>query len=219
MGVVGMTFKDSRDIEIANLRALLFRKERELRELHHRIANNLHLASGFLLRQRRRVTDPAVQSALDTASARLTAVGKLHRYLYAHSDDSLVDLKPFLNDLCPEIAASTGLDCDVSVESINVSGDMAQNLAIIINEFALNAAKHGYEGQDSGRLKIECRPTGSALRLVVADGGKGLPPSFSLDGETGLGLSVVGSIVKQIDGHLEAKSDQGACFTLTAPLR
>jgi two-component sensor histidine kinase len=218
VGVLRMNISRDQEIELANVRALLFQRERELRELHHRIANSLQLASTFLIFQKKKFDDPDVKAGYETAAMRLAAVGKLHRHLYAHSAASQVDFKEFLEELCPEIANSTGLHCAVEADPIIVSGEMAQNLAIVINEFAMNASKHGYDGQEGGRLKIESRRERDRLRLVVADGGKGLGDSFDPNGGKGLGMSVVNSIVAQLSGTLRADDDHGARFTLTAPL-
>ena len=218
MGVVGIKFSADRDSELSDVRALLFQYEREIRELNHRISNSLQLASSFLSFQRKKFDDPKLRAALDTAALRLTAVGKLHKHLYTHSDASRVDFKQFLEELCPEIAESTGLECKLAAEPVTLSGEMAQNLAIIINEFAMNAGKHAYAGQDGGKLKIECRREGGQLRLVVADRGKGLDDDFDLDVGTGFGMTVVRSIVRQLGGTLRAVNDHGARFILTAPL-
>ena len=218
MSVVDMKFREDQDIGISNLRSLLFRRERELRELHHRIANSLQLASSFLVFQQKQNADPRVKGPLDAAAARLAAVGKIHRHLYAHSEDSEVDFKQFLEELCPEIAQSTGLGCVIRADPVMISGEMAQQLAIVINEFALNAGKHAYGGQPGGTLKIECRREGARLRLTVADGGKGLGEGFDPNGGKGLGMTLVSAIVQQLNGTLTAEDDHGARFTVTAPL-
>ena len=217
MGVLRMRFSRDQEVELSQVRSLLFQRERELRELHHRISNSLQLASSFLIFQKEKFDDPDVKAGYETAAMRLAAVGKFHRHLYSHSAASQVDFKEFLEELCPEIADSTGLHCAVEADPIIVSGEMAQNLAIVINEFAMNASKHGYSGEEGGKLKIESRREGHCLRLVVADGGKGLGDSFDPHGKRGLGMAIVNSIVAQLNGTLRAEDDHGARFTLTAP--
>jgi two-component sensor histidine kinase len=211
--------------EISNLRALLLqcereliRRDHELREVHHRIANSLQLASSFLSFQQKSFDDPRFKEAFEKAAHRLTAVARLHHHLHRHSAASRVDLKTFLEELCPEIAISTGMECCITAEPVTVSGEVAQNLAIVINELALNAAKHGYDGQDGGKLKIQCRCDRERLRLTVADGGKGLGSDFNPHGGKGLGMTLVHSIVQQMKGVLEAQDDHGARFILTIPL-
>jgi two-component sensor histidine kinase len=208
---------DSHTIE--TLRQQLARRERELQELNHRIANSLQVAAGFLAFQSKGTTNAETRAALGDAATRLEAVGKLHRYLYAHSQDAEVDLAAFLNGLCPDIAQSTGLGCSVESDPVMLPGETAQQLAIVINELALNARKHGYDDGQDGVLHVESRVSAGLLRLTVSDGGRGLSDDFDVDGERGLGMTVIRNIAKQLGGTLRAEDAQGARFTLTAPLR
>lgn len=207
-----------KDAEIAELRSLLAQRERDLGELHHRVANSLQLATGFLLRARLRLDSGVLQQVLDETAARLVAVGLLHRFLYLHGEEREVDLKPFFEEVCHAIAASTGLQCHTAAESIRVPGHVAQSLGVVVNELALNAAKHGYGGEAAGgRISIDCRRDAEGqLRLAVRDGGKGLPDGFRVDGAHGMGMATVTAIVRQLRGRLDAANDGGASFTLTA---
>lgn len=213
-----MIFKGARDVELDHLRSLLLRRDLELKELRHRVANSLQLVSRFLLIQQNQMNDRRLKEALQAAALRLAAVGQLHRRLYAYGEDAEVNLKEILEDLCADIAQSMGLSCDVVAEPIVVSGEMAQQLAVVINEFALNAAKHGYDGALGGRLTIACHREGDKLRLLVSDNGAGLGEDFDPNGGQGLGLRIVRAIVLQLRGELTAENDQGARFVLVAPL-
>jgi two-component sensor histidine kinase len=208
----------SKDNIIADLRQELQRRDRDLQELNHRIANSLQIAAGFLAFERKRVANLDAQQALAGAASRLEAVGKLHRYLYQHSQDSEVEVRTFLEALCPDIAQSTGLGCSIKADAVAVPAEMAQKLAIVINELALNARKHGYGEEEDGILHVECRVKDGLLRLSVADGGRGLGDGFDVNGASGLGLTVIRGIAKQLGGRFEAEDAKGARFTLTAPM-
>jgi two-component sensor histidine kinase len=212
------TLVPDRDLELEAVRKLLRQRERELTELNHRVANSLQLAAGFIIFQEKRVADAAAKEALQNTGARLAAVARLHRYLYAHADESQVDLQPFLRELCPGIADSTGLGCSVDADPLRVSGEMAQQLAIAINELAMNAGKHAYAVGENGTLRIGCHRVGDKVRLTVADGGKGLGDDFDLDGEKGLGMSIIGAIVRQLRGTVTVDNDDGARFIFMVPL-
>lgn len=213
------SFEFDGGLESDRIKALQVQHARDLSELNHRIANSLAITASFLTLQRKRLGDGDAKDALAAASARVTAVSKLHRYLYVYISGSKIDLQSFLGDLCPDIAVSTGLSCSVAVEPIEVSDEMAQQLAIIINEFAINARKHAYDGKEGGALKIEGRrDSNGRLRLSVADGGAGLPDGFDPAKTEGLGLSIVSKMVKQLGAELIAENDQGARFTLLVPL-
>jgi two-component sensor histidine kinase len=206
-------------LELLRTKALLFQRERELTELNHRIANSLAIVAAFLNLHKKRLSDGAAKNALSAASGRISAVAKLHHYLYAHRSAPEVNLKTFLEDLCPDIARSTGLTCQVDAEPVDVSGEMAQQLAIVVNEFAINASKHAYGGEEGGPLKIEARRDGADhIRVSVADGGPGVPDGFDPANTEGLGLSIISMVAKQLDAELFVTNDHGARFTLRVPV-
>lgn len=207
--------------ELSSARARLADQERQIQELNHRIANSLQLAADMLVFEQLRARDPLAQAALEASRARLVAVGELHRYLYEHADQPSVEMSSFLAGLCQAIAGSTGLACSIQSDLTNVPGDMAQQLAIAINEFAINAAKHAYEGKPGGRLVVTCRRDAGELVLTVADSGKGLGSKGRGEGRSphgGLGMSIVAAIVRDLKGVLTVKGDNGAAFTIRAPL-
>jgi len=192
--------------------------ERERQELDHRLANSLQLAADFLIFEHMRVTDPKARTALIETAERLSAVGQMHRFLAAQPHPSGVDLEVFLTEIGRLISDSTGLDCQVEAESVRAPGELAQQLAIVINELAMNAAKHAYPWGERGALYVTCRRQGARLALTVADDGAGLEPGFAGRRTQGLGMSIVEAIVRQVSGHLEAVSQDGARFTITLPL-
>jgi two-component sensor histidine kinase len=190
----------------------------ERRELEHRLANSLQLAADFLLFEQTRLQDQQARTALAEAAARLSAVAQLHRFLSVHPHDAGVDLEPFLTELCSLIGRGVGLVCSVDAEPVRVPGGAAQQLAIAINELAMNAAKHAYRKGEPGGLHVECRREGATLRLAVSDDGAGLGRDFSAERATGLGMTILKAVVRQLNGSLDARDDQGARFTITLPL-
>ena len=99
-----------------------------------------------------------------------------------------------------------------------VPGETAQQLGIAINELAMNAAKHAYRQGEPGGLHVDCHRDGESLRLSVYDHGEGLGDGFNAEGATGLGLTIVKAVTRQLRGSLEAHDDHGARFTITIPL-
>jgi two-component sensor histidine kinase len=205
--------------ELSSARARLADQAREIQELNHRVANSLQLAADMLIFEQLRLRDPQALAALEASRARLVAIGELHRYLHDHAGQSSVELAPFLQGLCDAIAASTGLACSVEADLTSVSGDMAQQLAIAINEFAINAAKHAYDGKPGGKLRVTSRRDGYDLVLRVSDEGKGLSNGLQRQGSgNGLGMSIVAAIVRDLKGALTVQSDGGTTFTIRAPI-
>jgi two-component sensor histidine kinase len=203
-------------------------RQDEHRELDHRLANSLQLAADFLIFEHTRVTDPRARAALIETAERLSAVGQMHRFLAGHHQARGVDLDPFLAEFGRLIGDSTGLDCSVESDAVTVPAEMAQQLAIAINELAMNAAKHAYPWGHRGALHITCRRRGDTLTVVVADEGRGLTQDFvaglgqgpgqGLGLNQGLGMSILQAILRQLRGTFHAASDGGARFTLTLPL-
>ena len=196
----------------------------ERRELDHRLANSLQLAADFLIFEHARVRDPGARAALIEAAERLSAVGQMHRFLAAQTQAAGVDLDPFLSQLGRLIADSTGLECSVDSDPVTVAAEVAQQLAIAVNELAMNAAKHAYPWGARGALNITCRHRGERLVLIVADEGEGLGRDFlasrcGASGSQGLGMTILEAVVRQLHGTLQAANDHGARFTITLQLR
>ena len=116
-------------------------RQDEHRELDHRLANSLQLAADFLIFEHSRVADAHARAALVETAERLSAVGQMHRFLAAHHGAAGVDLDPFLGEFGRLIADTTALFCSVESDPIVVPAETAQQLAIAVNELAMNAAK------------------------------------------------------------------------------
>jgi two-component sensor histidine kinase len=188
------------------------------RELDHRLANSLQLATDFLLFEQMRIGDPAARAALAEAAARLSAVGQMHRFLSAQGETAAVAFEPFLQHLAGFIAGSTGLACAVDADPWTLKGETAQQIAIVINELAINAAKHAYGHGSPGAFHIVARVRGDRLRLTLSDEGSGLDAGPDTGRQSGLGMSIVRAIVRQLGATLDTADDHGAVFTLLIPL-
>ena len=206
------------EARLVRAEAQLEARAREADELNHRVANSLQLAASFLQLQQRRLKDETAREALTIASARIGAVAKLHRHLAEQGSTPSVDLGELLKRIGPEMAASTGMVCEIGSDPIEVTGDTALQLAVAVNELVINAGKHAYGDRDGGVVHIECRRApNDTIRLSVADGGPGLTEGFDINGRTGLGFTILNAIVRQLGGTIAAETDGGARFTLCAP--
>ncbi len=203
--------------ELSSARAQLATQDREIREINHRIANSLQLAADMLIFEQLRSRDPAARAALEASRARLIAVGQLHRHLHDQAAIAQVGLRVFLSDLSTAISATTGLSCAAQSADIQVGGETAQRLGIIINECAINAAKHAYADQLGGRLDISCRSEGGHLFLAIADQGAGLGGSTTT-GRSGLGMTIITALVRDLKGDLSLHDDGGLRVVLRVPL-
>jgi two-component sensor histidine kinase len=203
--------------ELSSARAQLASQDWEIRELNHRIANSLQLAADMLIFEQLRSRDPAARGALEASRARLIAVGQLHRHLHDQAARAQVGLREFLRDLGGAISGTTGLNCVAQSADIKVSGETAQRLGIIINECAINAAKHAYADQPGGRLDISCQAECGQLVLTIADHGRGLGGAAT-SGRSGLGMTIITAIVRELNGDLSLHDDGGLRVILRIPL-
>jgi two-component sensor histidine kinase len=190
-------------------------------ESNHRIANSLHMASTLLRAQRRRATDSEVQSALLSAEVRLLNIGRVHSYLQGTQTEDWIDLLDYLPFILPQIGSAIGMSCRLSTKAakpVLVTSQAATKLALVINELALNALKHGYDAVPGGSvtLTLDCRPDGG-LQLCFADEGAGLPDDFSLGNARGLGMRIITSNVAELGGTIAAVADRGARFIIQLP--
>ncbi|MGZ6014479.1 MAG: sensor histidine kinase [Phenylobacterium sp.] len=192
-------------------------RQDEHRELDHRLANSLQLAADFLIFEHSRVADAHARAALVETAERLSAVGQMHRFLADHHGAAGVDLDPFLTEFGKLIADSTGLHCSVEADPVVVPAETAQQLAIAVNELAMNAAKHAYPWGHRGAFYVVCRRRGENLVIVVSDDGQGLGKDFDIARAKGLGMTILEAIVRQLRGTFHAVSDNGARFTITLP--
>ncbi len=201
----------------AKVRANPSRQLDEHRELDHRLANSLQLAADFLIFEHTRVADAHARAALVETAERLSAVGQMHRFLANHHGAGGVDLDPFFGEFGKLISDTTGLYCSVEADAVIVPAETAQQLAIAVNELAMNAAKHAYPWGHRGALYVVCRRRGEHLVITVSDDGQGLGKDFDLGRAGGLGMTILQAIVRQLRGTFHAVSDNGARFTLTVP--
>ena len=202
--------------ELASAQSRLARQDRDIVELNHRIANSLQLAADMLIFEQHRSRDPIAKAALEASRARLIAIGQLHRHLHSQVEGTSVSLASFLGDLNTAIIQTTGLDCRTEAQDVLIAGETAQQIGIIINECAINAAVHAYGGRPGGRLDISGRREAEQLIVTVADQGGGLNAA-SEPGHTGLGMTIIAAIVRELKGALTLKDDHGVQLTLRIP--
>lgn len=215
---LGETFSRMADLisaREAELRESLAQKEILVREIHHRVKNNLQLVMSLLNLHARRIRDPRAEAAFAEARTRINALATLHRRLYESENLQEVDLRWFLEDLCAELRRS-GLagprDVDLTVRAPDevIGPDIAVPLGLLVTEAITNAYKHAFEGVERGLIELEVRrDSDETLLLTVRDNGIGFDPNVTEIESGGLGRSLIDAFVRQLRGELEIKSEQG----------
>ncbi len=185
---------------------LLAEREVLLREVHHRVKNNLQVVASLVNLQAGTVHDPAAVAALRQMRARVEAMALVHRRLYGDDDLRTVGAGTYLGELAGLLAASyPGGDVEVAVADVALDADTAVPLGLATAELVANAFEHAFpEGNPLGRVRLALEaPSPGRLRLVVEDGGGGLPPGLAAPPADSLGLQLASDLAAQLGGRLE----------------
>lgn len=206
-----------------NLKASLEEKELLLKEVHHRVKNNLQVISSLFHLSTHVIDDPIALSVLEESQNRISSMALIHRKLYQSESLSKINFAEYLRDLIYHLLASYNADPDriqteLHLESISLNLDAAIPCGLLLNELISNALKHAFPHPRPGRLRIRFvhAPDGN-LYLQVADNGIGLPEGFDPDRCTSLGISLIVSLTQQLGGSLKMYNDPGAAFEIAFP--
>lgn len=202
------------------IRHSLGEKEVLLKEIHHRVKNNLQVIASLLNLQRNTVQDPNARAAFSESRNRIKTMALVHESLYRSSDLSSIRAPEYLGTLIRDLfhsynEASAKIQLKTSIESLPLPTDIALQCGLILNELISNALKHAFpEGQ--GTLTVTFRRTPSELiELLVVDDGIGTVAHA--EESTGLGLRLVETLVNQLGGNIEISQNGGTKFKVSFP--
>jgi two-component sensor histidine kinase len=205
----------------ASLQESLREKESLLKEIHHRVKNNLQIISSLLRLQAGRLDSPSAKAALQDMQNRVRSMALIHETLYRSENLAAVDLADYLKSLCQQLfrtlvvtPGSPQLHLDLAPVCLQI--DQAIPCGLLVNELVSNALKHAFPAGRRGELRIELATLaeGAGWRLRVADDGVGLPPGFDLQDLTSLGLKLVSDLARQLGARLEIGAGPGAVFEI-----
>ena len=192
-----------------------------LKEIHHRIKNNLQVISGLLYLQARRTNDTKLIEVLNESSNRVKSVALIHQRLQQSKDTVSVELSEYVRDLTTVLLHSSGRDAAV----IKLSLDLEKNVVIgidaavpcglIVNELVSNSLKHAFPNGQGGEIKISLHTDDAdVITLVVGDNGVGLPNGLDFRKSDSLGLQLVMSLISQLSGSIDVDTTGGTRFTI-----
>ena len=207
-------------LEEASARALR-EKEVLLKEIHHRVKNNLQVIASLFYLQRRRAADKQVQSLLDESRSRIESIALIHEQLCQANNLAGVDFDEYLNRLLAAIVSAfdaTNVKARSSAPGVVLEVDQAVPCALIVSELLSNSLKHAFQGHPREVWVTASLEDGRTVVLEVGDNGVGIPANVDWRASHGLGLQLVQSLTKQLCGTLELDRSRGARFTLRFPL-
>lgn len=203
------------------IQSLLEEKDLILREVHHRVKNNMNTMKSLLFLQSQTVDDPHVSMALQDAGNRLQSMYVLYEKLYRSSsfnEVSLVDYIPALIDEVLDIFPNSPMvGVETHIAPISVDTKIVSTLGIIINELITNSMKYAFRDRTEGTLAVTVENQGDSLQMVVQDDGPGLPESVGFENSNGFGLMLVGNLAKQLRGELAIERTGGTKIILQFP--
>lgn len=210
-----------------------------IKEVHHRIKNNLQVISSLLSLQAEKFEDREVIEAFRESQNRVASIAIIHEELHGGESLDSLDFAEYLQKLTSELFTSyrvgkDGIDLKLELEKVRLDMDTAIPLGIIVNELVSNSMKHAFSGRSEGEILISLRNDGKPASenitpglgpdslensyfhyvLTVADNGKGIPEEVDFRTTDSLGLQLITILVDQIDGFIELKRDRGTEFTL-----
>jgi two-component sensor histidine kinase len=199
-------------------------KEKEvlLREIHHRVKNNLQIISSLLNLQSSQFTDEHTRQQYAVSHERIRAMAMVHEKLYESKDLSGIDFGDYVSSLahglnlsCNPDPSRIRLNIDVDQAPAQLKLDAAIPCALILNELIMNGFKHAFPGDRSGEISVKFIRGEETNQLIVSDNGIGLPPHFDIESSSTLGLQLVTVLSEQVEAKLQIISEGGTKFVLS----
>jgi PAS domain S-box-containing protein len=227
-GTVNGFFSASADVterhqQRQRLETALQERETLLREVYHRVKNNMQVVQSMLSLQRRALRQPEAQEALNDCEQRVRAMALVHEKLYQTTNLSAINLSDYTQDLLRQLAEAAGahargLTVSCRVDAFECVPDQAVPFGLLVTELVGNSLKHGFPHGRSGHIHVQLlkAPDGSELRVL--DTGVGLPPDFDLTTARSMGLQLANSLASQLGGNLtNVHEGSGAVFIVRLP--
>lgn len=202
-----------------SLQNLLEEKEWLLREIHHRVKNNLQIVMSLLNTQSAYLESGAALSAIRHSQHRIHSISLIHQKLYQSKNVALIDMPAYIRELVEYLQDSfdTGnrLHFDLQIEPIELDVTQAVPLGLILNEAISNAIKYAFPGQRQGTVAISMQQAEAGpVHLAITDDGPGLPAGFDLNNSNSLGMSLMKGLSKQLGGTFGLEQDKGLAIKI-----
>lgn len=204
------------------LERLVRDRELLLREVHHRVKNNLSIVGSLLNLQFGSLEDDRIRAALQSSTDRIQSIALVHEFLYESETLSSIDFRAFTHRIVGELSSLYRSGGAVSVvpeiADVPIGIEIAVPLSLIINELVTNALKYAFAPGTGGTILVRVAPRdGTMMELLVRDDGRGLPPSFDPASADSLGMQLVQGLAQQLRGTITVDGEGGASFRILFP--
>jgi len=202
------------------IRSALLEKEILLKEIHHRVKNNLQIVASILQLQSGYIRDEEAKTVFLESQKRIESMSLIHEKLYRTKDLARIDFKGYVDELVRSLLTLTKgesgrIGVEVDIEGVILDVGHSIPCGLIINELVSNALRHAFPNRGDGRIGIRMRRDSDwRVVLVVSDNGIGFPEDIDFRNTRSLGMQLVISLVNQLEGTIELKRDEGTSFTI-----
>jgi PAS domain S-box-containing protein len=222
MYVVAMDITERKKAE-KKIRASLEEKEVLLKEIHHRVKNNMQIISSLISLQTEMINDPKIQDLFLESQRRIESMALIHEMLYQSKDFAGINVPDFVNELTSNLFSNYSLmmakdiRLKLNIDDIKLGIDKILPCGLVLNELISNSLKHAFPGGRKGEIRISFsrRENENKYRLLVKDNGIGLPKNFDYRKADSLGMLLVYNLVRQLKGNLKVTAERGTQFEIT----
>ncbi|HEU4718838.1 MAG TPA: two-component regulator propeller domain-containing protein [Bacteroidia bacterium] len=190
-----------------------------LKEIHHRVKNNLQVISSLLNLQADGITDKHMLALFEDLRHRVNSMALIHEKMYQSRTLVNIDIQGYIRDLISSLIdaydSNKNIHTDFDVEEITFRIDTIVPLGLILNEIISNSLKYAFEGRSGGNLSVRLHRTGAhSFRLEVGDDGVGMPADFDLEKTDSLGIQLIHMLCDQVNGKISMTTDKGTHYTI-----
>lgn len=207
-----------RKLDEEKIKALLEEKEVLLKEVHHRIKNNMHAISGLMSLQTAGLNDKTAVEAISEARNRVVSMMVLYDKLYCAEDCSKISFKSYFTPLVDEIICNypsqTVIQTEKNIDDFTIDSKRLSQLGIITNEIITNIMKYAFRGMTNGLITLTARDVNRRAVISIQDNGVGLPESKDLSSSDGFGLKLIDIMARQLKGAIRVERDKGTKFVV-----
>ena len=188
-----------------------------LREIHHRVKNNMQIISSLLSLQSSYIENPEMKEILNQSRNRVKSMSMIHEQLYQTDDLAKIDFKSYVNGLIKSLFQIYSLnqkhiEWEVNVEDVKLDIETAIPCGLIINELISNSLKHAFIDRTDGKIYFNMMRYNNMINFNVSDNGIGIPDNFKIENTSTLGLNLVKTLVNQLEGKLTIEQNNGISY-------
>jgi two-component sensor histidine kinase len=205
------------------IKTSLAEKETLLKEIHHRVKNNLQIIRSLIRFQSMKVNDPKIEELFNECVNRVSAMAVLHEQTYLSKDLANINVKEYLEMLVNDLTAAYNIDMklkvetDIQIETLGV--DTLMPIGLIINEIISNSLKYAFKDRNNGTIKVSMVSNeDGTLTLKILDNGVGIPDMKIWDNAETLGMELIKTLVDQLSGSVDLNNGSGTEFDIQFPL-